>query len=220
MDTRRRFRFTPGILTLWCFSLAASETAAPIAGVAPGANPPSSEAVPAPSARGAPALSGPITRDQALGLALEHHAALAVAAWSIEAASGRVDQDRLRPNPEAEIEVEDIGSRGDSSTLGETVTTVRLSQALELGGKRAARTHLAELDRDLSEWDRRSLQEDVRRETATRFAALLAAQERVRLLRDAGALAERLLETVSDRVAAGKDSPIELSKARVALASP
>lgn len=219
MDARRLARFAPGMLTLWCLSLTASETASLSAGVAPGASPPSSEAVPEPSGRGAPAVSGPITRAQALSLALENHASLAAATWAVEAAEGRVDQDRLRPNPEAEIEVEDIASRGDASLLGETVTTVRVSQPLELGGKRLARTRLAELDRDLGEWDRRGLMEDVRRDTAVRFATLLAAQERVRLLRDAGALAERLLETVSDRVAAGKDSPVELSKARVALAS-
>jgi cobalt-zinc-cadmium efflux system outer membrane protein len=124
-----------------------------------------------------------------------------------------------RPYPEAEIEVEDIGSTGDRAGLGDAVTTVRLGQTLETGRKREARTRLAERDRDLGGWDNRSLREDVRRDTAAQFAGVLAAQQRLRLLQNAGALAERLLATVSARVAAGKDSPSEQNKANVALAN-
>jgi cobalt-zinc-cadmium efflux system outer membrane protein len=163
--------------------------------------------------------TGALTRAESLRLAEAHNARLAAAAWRIEAAAGRALQAGLRPNPELEVEVEDLGGTADSSVVGDSVTTARLGQRLELGGKRAARTRLAEAETELERWDVRRLQQDVRHDTARAFAAVLTAQERLRLVQEAGTLAQRLVDTVAERVQAGKDAPLELSKAKVAAAS-
>ena len=197
MDVRQTARICSGILTWFIVSPLWGESAGPASGVLP---------------------QGALTRAEALGLAETHNARLAAAACSIEAAEGRALQARLRPNPEAELEIEDLGGTDGSGVFGSSITTARLGQRLETGGKRAARSRLAELETELARWDVRQLQQDLRHATARAFTAVLAAQERLRLVQEAGELAQRLVDTVSERVQAGKDAPLELSKARVAAA--
>ena len=106
---------------------------------------------------------------------------------------------------------------GERSGFDAAQTTVQVGQPIELGGKRAKRTHVASLDKELVQWDYQSARLDVMRETTRAFVATLAAQERL-------AWTERLLElsrqaqsAVAQRVKAGKDSPVEELRADVAL---
>ena len=198
MDVPRTARVCSGVLIWLCLGLLRGESASP-----------ASETLP----------QGALTRAEALRLAEAHNGRLAAAAWGIAAAEGRAQQAGLRLNPELEVEVEDLGSTAGSSLAGESLTTARLGQRLELGGKRAARSRLAAAETELQRWDVRRLQQDLRHDTARAFTAVLAAQERLRLVQEAAALAQRLVDTVAERVQAGKDAPLELSKAKVAAAS-
>lgn len=161
--------------------------------------------------------NGVITLPAAIALALARSPELGVFPYDLRAADARVLQAGLRPNPQLDIEVEDVGGRGERRGFDAAQTTVQVGQPLELGGKRAKRTHVAALDKELVQWDYKSARLDVMRETARAFVATLAAQERL-------ALAERLLQlsrqaqsAVAQRVKAGKDSPVEELRADVAL---
>jgi outer membrane protein, heavy metal efflux system len=161
--------------------------------------------------------NGVITLPAALALALARSPELGVFPYDLRAADARVLQAGLRPNPQLDIEIEDVGGRGERRGFDAAQTTVQVGQPLELGGKRAKRTHVASLDKELVQWDYKSARLDVMRETARAFVATLAAQERL-------ALAERLLQlsrqaqsAVAQRVKAGKDSPVEELRADVAL---
>lgn len=198
MSVRITVRVCSGVLIWLCMGLLRGESASPLPDALP---------------------QGALTRAEALRLAEAHNGRLAAAAWGIAAAEGRAQQAGLRPNPELEVEVEDLGGTAGSSVAGESLTTARLGQRLELGGKRAARSRLAVAETELERWGVRRLQQDLRHDTARAFNAVLAAQERLRLVQEAGALAQRLVDTVSERVQAGKDAPLELSKAKVAAAS-
>jgi outer membrane protein, heavy metal efflux system len=96
--------------------------------------------------------------------------------------------------------------------------TIQLSQVIELGGKRAARQHLATLNRDLAAWDYETARIDVLTEVTRAFTDVLAAQETVALTEQTTRLVEQVQQSVGARVVAGVVSPIEETRATVALA--
>jgi cobalt-zinc-cadmium efflux system outer membrane protein len=162
--------------------------------------------------------NGVVTLPQALALALARNPELGVFPYDLRAADARVLQAGLRPNPQLEIEVEDVGGRRERRGFDAAQTTVAIGQPIELGGKRVKRTRVASLDKDLVQWDYKAARLDVMHDVTRAVVEVLAAQERL-------ALAERLLElsrqaqmAVAQRVAAGKDSPVEELRADVAFA--
>jgi cobalt-zinc-cadmium efflux system outer membrane protein len=94
---------------------------------------------------------------------------------------------------------------------------VQLSQLIELGGKRTKRTRLAALENDLAGWDYEIKRIDALTEANKTFIDVLAAQEQVAVAEELVRLAARARETASERVLAGKVSPLEETKAGVAL---
>ncbi len=171
-------------------------------------------------ASGVPELAEPndvVTLLDALALALDRNPQLSIFPYDLRAADARVQQAGLRPNPELQIDIEEFGGRGERSGFDGAETTVQVGQPIELGDKRARRTRVASLDKELVQWDYKSARLDVIRQATLAFVAVLAAQERL-------ALTERLLElsrkaqaAVAQRVKAGKDSPVDELRADVAF---
>ena len=93
-----------------------------------------------------------------------------------------------------------------------------MSQLVELGGKRTARQHLAQLNRDLAEWDYETARIELLTRVTRVFIDVLASQQAVALSGQTMQLVEQTQETVRARVTAGVVSPIEQTKAEVALA--
>jgi cobalt-zinc-cadmium efflux system outer membrane protein len=92
-----------------------------------------------------------------------------------------------------------------------------LGQLIELAGKRAKRRRLAMLQSAVAGWDYEAKRLDVLRQVAQAYVALIAAQQRVELATDLVRLSERTYAAVAERVEAGKDSPVEQTRAQVAL---
>lgn len=115
------------------------------------------------------------------------------------------------PNPVFEAQVEDL-------RRGNRTTTLQLSQPIELGGKRAARVTAAERARDQAASALLARRSELRASVITLFFEVLAAQDRLRLAQDSVGLAETATRAAANRVAAGKVSPLEESRARVAEA--
>jgi len=160
-----------------------------------------------------------LTLDQAIARALAENPALKAASLGIRVAEAREEQAGLLPNPELELEVEGFGGSGGQSDFDAAEYAFRVSQLLELGGKRGRRLGVTALERELAVWDYVIRYLDLLRLTRVAFVDVLAAQERLRLSRDSHRLARLVLETVSERVRAGKVSPLEKTKASVALAT-
>lgn len=157
--------------------------------------------------------AGPLSLAHAIDLALSSNPTLAAATGELQAVEGAVIQAGLRPNPEISTLVEDVRNKAARTT------TVQISQAFELGGKRAARIESAERGRALAAADLDALRLEIRAATVAAFFDVLVAQERVRLSEALLDLAQRATLAASRRVTAGKVSPVEESKARVAEAS-
>src|SRR5262245_58752647 len=106
-----------------------------------------------PSPADAPDPTGTLTLRAALGLALARNAALQGFAWEVRARDAHALQAGRLPNPQLHAEVENVGGSGDRQDVEDAETTVRLSQLIELGGKRGTRRRLAELGSALASWD-------------------------------------------------------------------
>lgn len=163
---------------------------------------------PAPS----PALPPALTLDAALQTALRRNPLLRAAEAEVDATQGALDQAGARPNPTLGIEQED--TRRETRT-----TTLLLTQPLELGGKRAARLGLARSARELALADLASRQAEVRADTLLAFFDALIAQERVTVAAQSVDIAASGSAAAARRVTAGKVSPTEETRARVAEAN-
>jgi cobalt-zinc-cadmium efflux system outer membrane protein len=151
-----------------------------------------------------------LSLDAALQTAFANNPDLAAAQWEIDIASGGRQQAGLIPNPVASWDAED--TRRDTRT-----TTLKLSQTLELGGKRGARIELATRGQDVAALTLEQRRNDLRAEVIDRYYGALRAQERLDLAQRSLALAERGLVVANGRVSAGKASPVEATRAQVQL---
>ncbi|BCJ06604.1 cytochrome c [Pseudomonas sp. RtIB026] len=161
-------------------------------------------------------LAGPagaqgLSLEQALDAAFAQNPDFAAIGREIGIAEGERRQAGLIPNPELSWEVED--TRRDTST-----TTVTLSQALELGGKRGARIEVAEAGQAIARLELERQRNSLRADVIQAFHAALRAQTALELAQQSQVLTERGLRVVEGRVRAGQSSPVEATRAQVQLA--
>ena len=99
------------------------------------------------------------------------------------------------------------------------ISTIRIYQLIELGGKRAARVSAASLGEALAGQDYEVRRVEFIARVASVFTEVLAGQERLRLAEESQQLAQRVVSAVAKRVQAGKVPPIEETRAGVALST-
>lgn len=155
--------------------------------------------------------AGPLTLRSAVAMALRANPGLAAASREQDATEAAIVQAGAWPNPTLDAQLEDL--RRDNRT-----TTLQLSQPIELGGKRSARVTAAERARDQAASALAGRRAEIRAATVTAFFDVLTAQERLRLAQDSVGLAQTATRAATNRVAAGKVSPLEETRARVAEA--
>ena len=160
-----------------------------------------------------------LTLSHALALTLENNPELKAYSIEIKAAWARELQASLRPNPELEIELEEFGGSGEASGFDSAETNIVLSQLIERGGKLEKRKRVASIDRKLADLESQSKKLEIFSETSKAFVDVLSAQEMVRLSKELLRLSQESFNAVSKRVDAGKDSPIEKTKASIILAN-
>lgn len=151
-----------------------------------------------------------LTLDSALQSAFVNNPELAAAQWEIDIAQGGRQQAGLIPNPVLSVDAED--TRRDTRTTG-----VKLSQTLELGGKRGARIDVASRAQDAAALTLEQRRNTLRADVIDSYYSALRAQERLDLAQRSLALAERGLVVANARVTAGKTSPVEATRAQVQL---
>ena len=152
-----------------------------------------------------------LTLQTALGLAASANAELSAARHEFRAVDASVIQAGTLPNPTLEFGMQD-------TQRATRETTVQISQPIELGGKRGLRIQAAESGRNAASAELHAKVSEIRANVTTAFFDVLTAQERLYLARDSVEVAERATTTAAKRVIAGKVSPVEETKARVAEA--
>jgi cobalt-zinc-cadmium efflux system outer membrane protein len=140
---------------------------------------------------------------------------LGESAANVRAAKGLAQQAGALPNPILGLEVEDIGRR-DRENISQRQSTLSVSQALELGGKRAARIAAGGADVTAAEARDRQAQADFAYDLATAYAAAEAAQRRVALLADDLGRAREDLRAARALVEAGREAELRSMQAQAA----
>jgi len=164
------------------------------------------------------AAEAPLSLRAAIERALAAQPELAGFVFELRAQDARIRQAALGPAPELDLSLEDAGGSGDRRGLDAAQTTLGLSQLVELGGKRAARTELAQSALGRLHTEQAARQLDVIAEVARRFVAALAQQARVAAAQESVRLAERTGTAVEQRVQAAAAPLAERSRAAVATA--
>lgn len=154
----------------------------------------------------------------ALATALQNNPSLQAYAFEPRVAEARVLQAGIRPNPELAVEVQNFLGTGALSGIKGLETTLQLSQLIDLGGSRARRVDAAEGERALAGADYETKRIDVLAEVARRFIEAVADIERLATARRAREFGEQTVAAVRQRVEAAVSSPLDLHKARTALA--
>ncbi len=162
--------------------------------------------------------SGVLSLQEAVSHALEASPELAIFSAEMRASEARLVHARVRRNPDAAVEFEDFAGSGVLAGAGQMQTTLRLSNLVELGGKRARRREVAANARDLAGLEYEIKRIDVLANVTARFIAVVGAQETLVLARETTASAEATLRIIRQRVEAGRTSLLEEKKAAVALA--
>lgn len=147
----------------------------------------------------------------AIGLAIEHNPQLRAAGYRVDAASGRVLQAGLYPNPSLSFSGESIGAEAGSG--GETAYAIE--QEIVLGGKlRRAR--------DVADSDRLSAQESfvaqefmLATQVSEAYFGVVSAQQRLVDRQELAGLSAQLLDAVRARVDAGSATEPDLLRAEV-----
>ncbi|SAK52357.1 outer membrane efflux protein [Caballeronia hypogeia] len=152
-----------------------------------------------------------LTLDYLLSRAAAANPSLRAARAGADASRGTLVQAGASPNPDLSLLQEGFSS-------SERTSTALLSQRIELGGKRGARLDVASYGRQaaLASLDVRDA--TLRAQVITAFYGLLAARRQLQVAAESADLAQRSVELADKRVRAGKVSPIEADKARVAEA--
>lgn len=157
-----------------------------------------------------------LTLRRVLQLVLQNNPELAASSKEIAAYEGTKLQAGLFNNPEFSIEAEDINaSRSDIQKF----TTFRISQLIELGGKRPARVNVATLGQEVADQAYAAKRLEIIARTASAFVDVLENQAQVSVMSDTLRLVQIAMETVVKRVEAGKSPPMEAIRSKVALSA-
>lgn len=154
---------------------------------------------------------------QAIARALENHPALATYDADLRAAEARILSALERPNPDLDVEIEDVLGSGEYEGFRSAVYNVGVSQLLELGGKRQLRGSIAQADVETERLGYEAARREVLLETARRFVAVLTAQDTEANARDLVGIARETAESVTDLVAGGRGSSIDVKRTELEL---
>lgn len=146
----------------------------------------------------------PLDRRQVEELALARQPRLQAAQLEVEATQKLIDQAQMTPNPVLGLNTEAPALRIVSRVQ------MSLSQALELGGKREARTRLAEVNHQSASARQQEAERQLLLEVRQAYAELLAAERKVSLESEAAATAQRQWKLAQNRFKLGDIPKVEV----------
>lgn len=160
-----------------------------------------------------------LSLDQVIAQGLEKSPILGASASRADAATASRSQAGALPNPEISIEAENIYGDGPYDGTGGAEITYGVSQLVELPGKRGNRVRVAEAEKAKIHYARDGARLDLIRDITIAYAELAAAQRDLDVLEQERILAGEVMDSVTAKVEAGKEPPIQKNKAKIELSS-
>jgi cobalt-zinc-cadmium efflux system outer membrane protein len=155
---------------------------------------------------------GTLTLAAAVDRAQQHNGELRALREEVAALEARASQAGARPNPTLEYLREGNREQGGA-------TAVQLAIPFELGGKRGARVDAAMAELQVATADLAAAQLRVQAEVVAAFHEAYLAGKRLELATQASGSARQSSHSAAARVLAGKISPVEETRAKVAEAN-
>ncbi len=152
-----------------------------------------------------------ITLEAATALALQANPNIAIVMRGRDVESAQALQAATRPNPTLSGQVQDLRSQNRIAILA-------ISQQLETAGKRDKRMAAADATLAIADADILIAQAEISAKTYAAFYQVLAAQQAQTLAQELLKIAIASKQVTAKRVSAGKVSPVEETKAKVAEA--
>lgn len=159
-----------------------------------------------------------LTLREAIGATLQNNPQFQIYQLRSQALDGLQRTAGLKPAMRISAEVENVFGTGDLNWFQGSEVTLMLSQVIELGDKRSARTGVVNQRQDLLLAQQKVFELDLLAQTSLNFIELAAIGQRRELLARATQLAQETLLSVSDRVSVGRTSQVERAQAEAALA--
>lgn len=163
--------------------------------------------------------AGAMSLKQAIERALDNSPRLKSSQASYLARQGERRSASALPNPGIGLDVENVGGSKQLRDSNPRQTTFGVNQLIEIGGKRSARTDIAEQGVTLAQYDNVAARLDLIRDVELAYADAVAAQAQVAIAEDEKKRATAMLKTVKQRVGAAREPLIQQSKAEVTYAS-
>ena len=162
-----------------------------------------------------PAAREPLSLAGALATAFRQSPLLEEAQAGSDAERARLQQARLRPNPEIGVAIDNLPTRGPLEGADAAATAWTLAMPLELSGQRRARAALASAGVDAAEAGRQLSAVDLARAVRAAYATALAADETVKVVSADVELARELEAGVGKLVEGGREPPLRAVTAKV-----
>lgn len=164
-------------------------------------------------------LSGGLTLQQAVSIALERNRDLQLATTTIAQERASLLSADAAPNPTLAISTGSInlsGTNGSSALWRKEIDTiVSINQLIERGDKRALRTEKARQGSNAAKQDVREVRRQLRALVAQAYAELHAAQDRLSTLQESARLLDAALVAVQLRRDAGDVAGVDVERVRV-----
>ncbi len=157
--------------------------------------------------------------DEAVEWAFEHSPALRAQQSISQAAKAGVEQAGVLPNPQVSFETENVMGNRPYESFDSAETTYGISQLVEMPGKRSGRVKVAKGESLRSVYETQAAKLDLAQNVKIAFAEAIAARDAVRIREEEKALAQAVYDSVTAKVEAGKEPPIQSTKVHVALSN-
>jgi cobalt-zinc-cadmium efflux system outer membrane protein len=162
-----------------------------------------------------PDSAPPYTLERALDAAGASSPNLEAANAGVRAAGAARTVAGLRPNPEVQVQVENVAGSGLYRGTQSAEVTTGLALPIELGGKRSARIAVADSRSLRARLEAAITLADLRERVTQAYTAAASAERRVEIARQLAGFADEGFRAASTRVTAGAASPIEQQRADV-----
>ncbi len=162
-------------------------------------------------------LTGSISLRDALEATIASNPRLRSYPLRTEALLGDRETADLRPAFTVGAELEDALGTGDIKDFTGAEATLRLSNVIEMGGKREARVGVISRRIDVLNAEQRVVELDLLAEVVRRFIDVATAQEQINLQSQSTAIAEQTVNAIQPLVTAGQAPQLELGRANAAF---